>query len=59
MAIEVPLGERTKGSIAVDLFPLFLDEAKSVYITENPNASVAYHYHPYGEGRSPYIFPGL
>ena len=33
MAIEVPLGERTKGSIAVDLFPLFLDEAKSVYIT--------------------------
>ena len=49
MAIEVPLGERTKGSIAVDLFPLFLDEAKSVYITENPNASVAYHYPPYAE----------
>ena len=42
MAIEVPISERTKETIA--LFPFFLDEAKSVYITENPNASVAYHY---------------
>ena len=49
MAIEVPLRERTKETIALPLFPLFLDEAKSVYITENPNASVAYHYPPYAE----------
>ena len=49
LAMKVPAGARTKGSIAVDLFPLFLDEAKSVYITENPNASVAYHYPPYAE----------
>lgn len=47
MAIEVPISERTKETIA--LFPFFLDEAKSVYITENPNASVAYHYPPYAE----------
>ena len=47
MAIEIQLSEQTQESIA--LFPLFLDEAKSVYITENPNASLAYHYPPYAE----------
>ena len=47
LAMKVPVGAKTKKNDVS--FPVFLDEAKSVYITEDPGASASYHYPPFAE----------
>ena len=47
LAMKVPAGAKTKKNDVS--FPVFLDEAKSVYITEDPSASTSYHYPPFAE----------
>ena len=47
LAMKVPAGAKTKKNDVS--FPVFLDEAKSVYITEDPSASASYHYPPFAE----------
>ena len=50
--MKVPAGAKTKKNDVS--FPVFLDEAKSVYITEDPSASTSYHYPPFAEEWPPY-----